>query len=114
MEISGEDTYFLDRDLAYQTALAHNTFRTNDGQVLEQICYYDGKVIEHAPNNLINVPAENFDAYFQVHLNRIPAHVDPTMSDLNGNTNLVHEKLAVILSAVQKLCRKSYDRKDAA
>ena len=114
MEIQGEDTYFLDRDLAYQTALAHNTFRTNDGQVLEQICYYDGKAIEHAPKNLINVPAEIFDSYFQSHLQRIPAHIEPTLSDFKGNPNTIHERLSIILNAVQKLCRKSYDKKDAA
>ncbi len=114
MEIPSEDTYFLDRDLAYQTALAHNTFSTNDGQVLEQICYYDGDPIEHAPKNLINVPAEHFGEYFRDHLQRIPAHVEPTLSDLKADPNAIHKRLSVILNAVQNLCRKSYIKKDAA
>ena len=114
MEIHGEDTYFLDRDLAYQTALAHNTFKTEDGQVLEQVCYYDGAPFEQAPKNLINVPAENFGAYFQTHFKRIPTRVEPTLSDFKGDPNTIHERLSVILNAVQNLCRKNYDKKDAA
>ncbi|WP_455375190.1 hypothetical protein [Kaarinaea lacus] len=114
MEIHGEDTYFLDRDLAYQTALAHNTFKMEDGRVLEQVCYYDGAPFEQAPKNLINVPAENFGDYFQIHFQRIPTRVEPTLSDFKGDPNTIHERLSVILNAVQNLCRKNYDKKDAA
>lgn len=114
MEIPSEDTYFLDRDLAYQVALAHNTFKNEDGQWLEQICYYDGTPFEQAPNNLVNVPAEDFDAYFQTHIQRIPTRIEPTLSDRNHNQEAVHERLSIILNAVQMLCRRGYDRKDAA
>ena len=114
MELSTEDTYFLDRDLAYQIAHAHNIFRTPDGQFLEQVCYYDGAPFEHAPHNLINVPAEKFDEYFQTHLHRIPTRVEPTLGDFKGDPGSVHKRLAVILIAVQRLCRASYDKKDAA
>lgn len=112
--MSYEDTYFLDRDLAYQVALAHNTFRTEDGRWLEQVCYYDGAPFSHAPNNLINVPAEKFDEYFQSNIQRIPTQVEPTMGEYNSNQITVHEKLSIILTAVQKLCRKNFDNKDAA
>ena len=114
MKNSFEDTYFLDRDLAYQIALAHNTFETEDGHWLEQVCYYDGAPFEHAPDNLINVPAEKFDEYFQSHIQRIPTQVEPTLGGYNGNQNTIHEKLSIILSAVQRLCQKNYDNKDAA
>lgn len=114
MEISEEDTYFLDRDLAYQTALAHNTFRSEDGQILEQVCYYDGAPFEQAPKNLIHVPAENFGQYFQTHLQRIPTCIEPTLSDYKSDPNTIHERLSVILDAVQNLWRKNYDKKDAA
>lgn len=114
MNNSCEDTYFLDRDLAYQVALAHNTFRSENGQWLEQVCYYDGAPFEHAPDNLINVPAEKFDEYFQSHLYRIPTQVEPTLASFNANQNTIHEKLSIILQAVQRLCRKKYDNKNAA
>ena len=114
MDNSSEDTYFLDRDLAYQIALAHNTFRSDSGQWLEQICYYDGVPFEHAPANLVNVPVESFSEYFQAHLHRIPTQVEPTLASHNGNHNTVHEKLSVILDAVQRICRNNYDSKDAA
>lgn len=109
-----EDTYFLDRDLAYQVALAHNAYRTADGQWLEQVCYYDGTPFEHAPDNLINVPAEKFNEYFESRLYRIPTHIEPTMGEQNSDPETIHQKLATILTAVQKLCRKNYDSKDAA
>jgi len=114
MEIPSEDTYFLDRDLAYQTALAHNTFQTEDGQRLEQVCYYDGVPFEQAPKNLINVPAENFDNYFQSNFLRIPTRIEPMLSEFSGDRQSIHDRLSIILAAVQKLCRRSYDRKDAA
>jgi len=114
MEIPTEDTYFLDRDLAYQIALAHNIFKTQDGQSMEQVCYYDGAAFEHAPQNLINVPAEKFDEYFRTHLQRIPTRIEPTIADDKSNPDAVHQRLSIILAAVQQLCRMGFDRKDAA
>ena len=114
MDIPCEDTYFLDRDLAYQIALAHNTFQTEDGQWLEQVCYYDGVPFEQAPKNLISVPAENFDEYFKVNFRRIPTRIEPTLAEYQRDSQSIHDRLAIILSAVQRLCRRSYDRKDAA
>lgn len=114
MNNSCEDTYFLDRDLAYQIALAHNTFKSENGQWLEQICYYDGAPFDHAPANLVNVPVESFNEYFRAHLHRIPTQVEPTLASHSGNPSTVHEKLSIILGAVQRICRSNYDDKDAA
>lgn len=114
MDITNEDTYFLDRDLAYQTALAHNTFRLDTGEVLEQICYYDGQAFEHAPDNLINVSAEKFAEYFQSHMRRIPTKVEPLLSDFTENPQTAHKRLSIILNAVQHLCKNNYTNKDAA
>ena len=111
---SNEDTYFLDRDLAYQVALAHNTIELADGRRIEQACYYDGVPFEQAPDNLIHVPVESFSAYFQSHLDRIPTQVDPTIGEHNGDQHTVHAKLSAILDAVQALCKNSYIKKDAA
>ena len=114
MNIPSEDTYFLDRDLAYQTALAHNIFTTKDGQTLEQVCYYDGQPFEQAPANLIHVPAEKFAEYFRTHLRRIPTRVEPTLGDFEGDPKKIHDRLGVILNAVQNLGKNNYNKKDAA
>ncbi|HEY5603912.1 MAG TPA: hypothetical protein VIM41_12450 [Gammaproteobacteria bacterium] len=76
---SCEDTYFLDRDLAYQTALAHNTVLLTDGQKHAQVCYYDGPAFLLAPDNLVNVPAEQFREYFSNHPQRVPRRIDATV-----------------------------------
>ena len=78
MEEKCEDTYFLDRDLAYITALSHNIVMLEDGQWMQQVCYYDGEPFKHAPDNLINVPAERFTEFFSNQQNRIPRRIDAT------------------------------------
>ena len=75
-----EDTYFLDRDLAYQTALAHNPVQLTDGRKREQVCYYDGPPFLLAPQNLINVPAEQFREYFANNPRRLPKRIDTTIT----------------------------------
>lgn len=68
-----QDTYFTDPKVAYLTALQRNRVQLNhpiiDGT---QLCFYDGEPFENAPDNLINVPAENVLPYFVTMRYRIP------------------------------------------
>ena len=102
MKIICEDTYFLDRDLAYQTALAHNTVTLQDGQKSKQVCYYDGQPFGHAPKNLVHVPAEKISEFFQNHEQRIPTHIETTLT-VNSNADQLQHRLKTVLTAVAKL-----------
>ena len=64
--------YFLDRDLARETALKKNNFKVGGVYDIRQICYYDGFSFEDAPDNLINVPVEKFAEYFSTTGLRLP------------------------------------------
>lgn len=67
------DTYFLDRDVARETALQQNRVGVNHPTITGlQLCYYDGEPFDDGPNNLIHVPAEQFVDYFTDTLFRIP------------------------------------------
>lgn len=102
MKNPSEDTYFLDRDLAYQTALAHNIVELEDGQIQKQVCYYDGAPFQHAPNNLVNVPAEIFSDYFSAHSNRIPKRIDTTLNQAKPATDILRNRIHGMLSLVEK------------
>ena len=106
MKIPYEDTYFLDPDMAYQTALAHNTVVLKDGSKLEQVCYYDGKPFGHAPDNLVNVPADEFSHYFQTHNNRIPTRVDFTAARRHSDAENLQKRYHNLLSIVRKMREK--------
>lgn len=93
-----EDTYFLDRDLAYQTALAHNTVLLNDGQKHEQVCYYDGPPFLLAPYNLVNVPAEQFSEYFANNPQRLPQRIDTTITQAEVNTRDLQQRVQGMVS----------------
>ena len=107
MKNSCEDTYFLDRDLAYQTALAHNIVELDDGQIQEQVCYYDGAPFQHAPNNLVNVPAELFADYFSTHSNRLPRYIDTTSSQAKTGDDILQNRIHGMLSLVEKIQNKN-------
>ena len=102
-----EDTYFLDRDLAYQTALAHNIVELDDGQIQKQFCYYDGAPFQHAPNNLVNVPAELFADYFSTHLQRLPRRIDTTSSQANTADDISQNRIHGMLSLVEIIQSKN-------
>jgi len=99
-----EDTYFLDRELAYQTALAHNPVLLTDGQRREQVCYYDGVPFPHAPANLINVPVDQFKEYFASHPQRMPKRIDTTNNQTEKSSTDLKKQvqgMMTILSQVQ-------------
>ena len=98
-----EDTYFLDRELAYLTALEHNTITLNDGQKCAQVCYYDGQAFGHAPDNLIHVPLENIADYFSQHNKRIPTRIEPHTISSRVESNQLRQRLSSVLNAVQQL-----------
>lgn len=104
-----EDTYFLDRDLAYQTALAHNTVILADGQKHEQVCYYDGPPFQLAPSNLVNVPAERFKEYFSNNLGRIPKCIDTTIPQSGSHTRNVQKRLQGMLSMMTEFRKTILD-----
>ncbi|WP_455221255.1 hypothetical protein [Kaarinaea lacus] len=104
-----EDTYFLDRDLAYQTALAHNPVQLTDGQKCEQVCYYDGPPFLLAPDNLINVPADQFREYFAKNPQRLPKKIDTTITQTEVmpiDLNKQIQGMMTILSQVQRSSSK--------
>lgn len=103
-----EDTYFFDRDLAYQTALAHNPVMLDSGEKLEQMCYYDGEPFDHAPNNLVHVPATEFEQYFSQHQQRIPSRIDATLKSFNEKTSKLEQRLYGLLKTLKKLRSRSY------
>lgn len=106
MKIPIEDTYFLDRDKAYQTALAHNIVVLDDGTRLKQVCYYDGEPFGLAPENLVHVPADDFSRYFRRHNDRIPMRVDFTSARRHGDADLLQKRYHRLLSMVRKLREK--------
>ena len=102
-----EDTYFLDRDLAYQTALAHNIVETEDGQRQEQVCYYDGAPFQHAPDNLVNVPAELFTDYFSTNSKRIPKRINTRLALEKSAAQSLQSRIHGMLSLIEKLHRQN-------
>jgi hypothetical protein len=111
MKIICEDTYFLDRDLAYQTALAHNTVTLQDGQKSKQVCYYDGQPFGHAPNNLVHVPAERISDFFKNHGQRIPTHIETTVT-ANSNADQLQHRLKTVLTAVANLRKNDLNQNE--
>jgi len=103
MDMEHEDTYFLDRELAYLTALEHNTITLKDGQKTAQVCYYDGQAFGHAPDNLIHVPLEKITEYFASHNHRIPTRIEPHISSSRIDPYQLQNRLACVLNAVQLL-----------
>ena len=103
MDMEHEDTYFLDRELAYLTALEHNTITLEDGQRIAQVCYYDGQAFGHAPENLVHVPLEIFTEYFSSHENRIPTRIESQISSSHIDPNQLQHRLTCVLTAVQLL-----------
>lgn len=97
-----EDTYFLDRDLAYQTALAHNTVELTDGQKQEQVCYYDGPPFMLAPNNLVNVPADQFTEYFTNNPQRIPKRIDVSTTQSDAITGEQKKRINGMMSMLSE------------
>lgn len=102
-----EDTYFLDRDLAYQTALAHNTVELGDGKLQKQVCYYDGVPFQYAPKNLVNVPAELFADYFAAHSNRIPKRINTRLAQTKSSADRLQPRIYSMLSLIEKIHRKN-------
>jgi hypothetical protein len=105
---SCEDTYFLDRDLAYQTALAHNTVTLTDGQKHEQVCYYDGPPFLLAPDNLVNVPAEQFKEYFSNNPQRAPKHIETAITQtepVNGDLQKRIQRMLKTFAEFRKTMR---------
>jgi len=103
MDTKCEDTYFLDRDLAYQTALEHNTVILKDGQKTIQVCYYDGQAFGHAPDNLIHVPAESITQFFSQHDMRVPTRVESQVVNIEISSEKMQQRLIAILTAVKQL-----------
>ncbi|MGD8559902.1 MAG: hypothetical protein PVF34_07230 [Gammaproteobacteria bacterium] len=106
MKTPCQDTYFLDPDLAYQTALAHNTVVLETGEKLEQFCYYDGEPFNYAPSNLINVPADDFVNYFQDHRERMPKYIDFTAARRRHNVENLKQRYYRLLSTIQQMRNK--------
>jgi len=75
MTMFTDDIYFIDRDIAHETALKSEKIKLHSGQSTIKNCYYDGEPLLQAPANLIHVPINHFSEYFLSHTNRIPKHL---------------------------------------
>ena len=77
------DLYFLDSDIAYQTAILQNKSRLfNDLQV----CYYDGIERKNTPGNMVHVPFENISDFFSESKLRPPQAMNCENKALGENT----------------------------
>lgn len=110
MKTSCKDTYFLDRDLAYQTALAHNTVTLEDGRKTQQLCYYDGQPFSHAPDNLVNVPVDQFIHYFNDHHERVPKQIDFTAARRYQDAKNLQQRYHNLIATIQNLSKKNAHR----
>lgn len=88
MGVSHLHTYFLNRDVAYQTALAHHVVVLKNGHKEQQLCFYDGEPFVCAPKNLIHVPLHKFKEYFQGHSDRLPNHFNTYKAELSEDTKM--------------------------
>jgi len=71
-----QDSYFLDPRIAFHTALQKNRVWLLHPTISGlQVCYYDGEVLEGAPDNLINVKLENALNYFSTCATRLPSQI---------------------------------------
>ena len=75
MREQNEDTYFLDRNMALQIASQRNIIALTTGEEVMQHCYYDGDPFDDPPDNLINVPAEEFSDFFMKTDLRLPTNI---------------------------------------
>ena len=67
------DTYYTDGSQALKNALQNNRVLAPNKTVSAlQICFYNGKKIENAPENCIHVPFDTIVAYFSSTKYRIP------------------------------------------
>jgi len=75
MTMFTDDVYFIDREIAQETALKKEKIKLHSGQLTIKNCYYDGEPLLQAPDNLIHVTISQFSEYFLSHPTRIPKHL---------------------------------------
>ena len=103
MEQVHKDTYFLNRDIAYQTALAHHVVVLENGQKKLQLCYYDGERFLHAPKNLIHVPINSFSEFFKAKQLRLPQHFNTNHTQLSEYTKReIFKKLRSVVCTIEE------------
>ncbi len=105
-----QDTYFLDRDLAYATALNKNRVKLEHPNIDGlQICYHNGEPFHDAPANLICVPTEKIYDFFMNTRLRIPYRLEfspepeTTEQEKNEITKTYHELLSTMIKQQIKI-----------
>jgi len=91
MTMFTDDVYFIDRDIAQETALKAEKIKLHSGQLAIKNSYYDGEPLHHAPANLIHVPINNFSEYFLSHPDRIPRHLCPIKKGVSTEKEKIQE-----------------------
>lgn len=72
---NSEDTYFLDRDIAYSVALKNNRVTHGVNECHIQHCYYEGEPFSNSPPNLIHVPLSKFTDFFTNNDHWLPTNI---------------------------------------
>ncbi|KPK02219.1 MAG: hypothetical protein AMK71_02970 [Nitrospira bacterium SG8_35_4] len=90
------DTYFFDREQAWEVAMQQNRVKVTSSHTAPQICYYDGLPLENAPSNLINVPFEKFLGFFSNTSLRLPL-------DFQGTSEESLKKGKVLLKILEEI-----------
>ncbi|MBF0381748.1 MAG: hypothetical protein HQL69_12060, partial [Magnetococcales bacterium] len=70
------DLFFVNSNLALETALKNNILEQTVYIKATQICYYSGKEIINHPENLVRVPVDNFIDFFHTTMLRLPKAVE--------------------------------------
>ncbi len=100
------DSYFLDSKEALRSAKQKNRVSTANPNVDGlQVCYYDGKKIDNAPINCINVPIDKILKYFLKSRNRLPSKIDFHNSDyiFSEDQVIIIKKIYTLLEPLGKL-----------
>ncbi|MBF0192921.1 MAG: tetratricopeptide repeat protein [Magnetococcales bacterium] len=74
--IDTRDIYFLNSELALETAKKNNRIPQTVHISAQQVCYYSGNKIENSPKNLIHVPAKDIVPFFSASKLRFPSAVE--------------------------------------
>ncbi|MEW5831649.1 MAG: glycosyltransferase [Campylobacterota bacterium] len=105
MDSHSKDIYCFDSTTALEEAKKRKRVGTSNPHVDGlQICYYDGELIPHAPENCINVPIGNFYEYFLTTKNRLPEQIH--FGNKEYSSEVKNELVSVIKQTLQSIVKE--------
>ena len=107
-----EDTYFLDRNMALLVAEKRNIIALATGEEVVQNCYYDGEPFDDPPENLINIPAEEFSEFFMKTNLRLPTNIYTT--DKHNNSQDIIQAFSQAVAEITDYRRTTTSAKQGA